>query len=137
MPRVLAIILAVALWVYGLIDCAQTPEEKMPPGLPKPVWMLIILLVPGLGALAWLVVKLLAQSQGGSATRKRKGPTAPDDDPEFLAKLDWQARKAHYERQKRQREAAGAAGATEGADTPEPAGEPEPQPAPEEGEEKG
>lgn len=117
MARVAPVILAVALWIYGLIDCAQTPPEKMPKGLSKPVWLLIVLLVPAIGALAWLVVKGLAATSGGQVglRRKPKRPTAPDEDPEFLANLDWQARKAYYERQKKEREAAAAAG-SESAD---------------------
>lgn len=106
MPRVLPVVLAVALWIYGVIDCAQTPRHRMPAGLGKPVWLGITILVPALGALAWLVISRLAQADGGTKLPKRrpKGPTAPDDDPEFLANLDWQARKAHYERQKLARE---------------------------------
>lgn len=106
MPRIIPIVLAVALWIYGLIDCAQTPQHKMPPGLSKPVWLLIILLVPGVGALAWLVVKGIAVSGGATAVRRTKRPMAPDDDAEFLANLDWKARKAHHERLKREKEQA-------------------------------
>ncbi len=134
-------ILAVAVWIYALIDLAQTPEDEVPQGLPKAMWLILIIFVPVIGAIAWLVVKWVANS--GRATRpsrgpsggiggigsgslpyrrpKRKGPMAPDDDPEFLANLDWQARKAHYERQKREKQAreaaekAAAAGAGAGA----------------------
>lgn len=108
MPRVLPVVLAVALWIYGVIDCAQTPRHRMPAGLGKPVWLGITILVPALGALAWLVISRLAQADGGTKLPKRrpKGPTAPDDDPVFLANLDWQARKAHYQRQKAAQEQA-------------------------------
>ncbi|MDO5495878.1 MAG: PLD nuclease N-terminal domain-containing protein [bacterium] len=118
MPRIAPVILAVAVWIYGVIDCAMTPENRMPRGLSKPIWLLIILLVPVIGALAWLGVKWVAATGrtvpgSGRSTPprrpKRKGPMAPDDDPEFLANLDWQARKAHYERQKRERAAQEAA----------------------------
>ncbi|HZK05017.1 MAG TPA: PLDc N-terminal domain-containing protein [Actinomycetaceae bacterium] len=114
MARVLPVVLAVALWIYGLIDCAQTPEDRMPPGLAKPVWLLIILLVPGVGAVAWLVVKGIAAASTdgpgqGPVRRKKRGPIAPDDDAEFLANLDWQARKAHHERLRREKEAKAAA----------------------------
>lgn len=120
MPRVLPIVLAVALWVYGLIDCAQTPEEEVPPGLAKPVWLLIIMLIPGLGAVAWLVVKGINKSSAGSplGSRRQRRPSAPDDDPEFLANLDWQARKAHYDRLRRERESQAGGPATSGPEEP-------------------
>lgn len=129
MGRVLPFVLAGALWIYGVIDCAQTPRQKMPVGLSKPVWLAITLLVPAVGSLAWLLISRLAQADGGTKLPRRrpKGPSAPDDDPEFLANLDWQARKAHYQRQKAQREqaardeaAAKAAAASAAAATSEP-----------------
>lgn len=114
-----------ALWIYGVIDCAQTPRHRMPAGLSKPIWLGITILVPAIGALAWLVISRLAQADGGTKLPKRrsKGPTAPDDDPEFLANLDWQARKAHYQRQKAEqekaaREAAAAQAAAAGSGDP-------------------
>lgn len=103
MPRLLPIILGLALIIYALIDCVQTPEEDVPPGLPKTVWVFIILLVPVIGAGAWLLVSRLPNAGGGRVRRSR--PVAPDDDAEFLANLDWQARKAHYERLRKEREA--------------------------------
>lgn len=105
MPRLIPVILGLALIVFALIDCAQTRHESMPPGLPKPVWLLVILLVPVVGAAAWLLVSRLPRSGGRVVRRSR--PVAPDDDPEFLANLDWQARKAHYDRQRKEREARG------------------------------
>nr|NLD39682.1 PLDc_N domain-containing protein [Actinomycetales bacterium] len=132
MPRVVPFILAIAVWIYGVIDCAQTPEDRVPRGLKKPVWLIIVLLIPVIGSLAWLGVKWVAGSSsitksGGYRSPKRKGPTAPDDDPEFLANLDWQARKAHYERQKREQQAreasekaGGTAAAAEEQDVPAP-----------------
>jgi len=102
MGRVLPVVLGVALIIYAFIDCVRTPPRLMPPGLPKPVWLLVIALVPLIGALAWLLVSRLPAQ--GTSRGRRPRPVAPDDDPEFLANLDWQARKAHYERLRRERE---------------------------------
>lgn len=100
--RYLPFVLLVALIVYCLIDCARSEEEDRS-GLPKAIWMLIVL-IPLFGALAWLAVSR-GNRRGASAaqpptrpqsrppTRRRStGPLAPDDDPEFLWRLD-QARR--------------------------------------------
>ena len=102
MPRVLPVVLGIALIVYAFIDCLRMPDREMPPDLPKALWLIVIALVPVLGAAAWLVVSRLPAT-GAPRTRKPR-PIAPDDDPEFLANLDWKARKAHYDQLRRERE---------------------------------
>ena len=110
MPRVALAIFIVALWIYGLIDCARTPRASMPGRLPKWVWMLLAL-GPVLGSLLWLGLSWWAKHpEGLSGTLslgRRSGPqasepapVAPDDDPEFLAKLDARNRFAEWERRK-------------------------------------
>ena len=82
----------------------------MPGRLPKWVWMLLAL-VPVLGSLLWLGLSWWAKHpEGLSGTLslgRRSGPqasepapVAPDDDPEFLAKLDARNRFAEWERRK-------------------------------------
>lgn len=98
----------VALCIYGIIDCARTPKESMPGRLPKPVWI-VVSLIPVVGALLWLLLSWPIKHPSGFGTieigraRPRKpepeGPIAPDDDPEFLAKLDARNRFAEWERQ--------------------------------------
>lgn len=110
MPRILPYIIPVALMIYALADCAITPRWRVPSGLPKGLWIVLIL-VPVIGPIAWLVTSRLAGNPrtdpGIRAPRMRRArPVAPDDNEAFLADLDWQARKAHYERLKREREAA-------------------------------
>lgn len=102
MARVLPVILGIALIVYAFIDCLRTDERSAPPGLPKAVWLLLIAVVPVIGALAWLLVSRLPND--GTSRRRNQRPVAPDDDPEFLANLDWEARKAHHERMRREQE---------------------------------
>lgn len=106
MPRVVPILLLVVIVVFALVDCIRTPNSDMPPGIPKPLWIILIVAVPVVGAIAWLIISRLPgfASSGGprpsrpKPPRRPRGPVAPDDDPEFLANLDWQARKAYYER---------------------------------------
>lgn len=84
--RYLPALLVVGLLVYCLIDCLQAPTEAVR-NLPKPVWLLLIVLLPTLGSIGWL----LAGRPGGSARpggpQRPRGPQGPDDDPDFLRGL--------------------------------------------------
>ena len=84
MPRVALAIFIVALWIYGLIDCARTPRASMPGRLPKWVWMLLAL-VPVLGSLLWLGLSWWAKHpEGLSGTLslgRRSGPQASEPAP--------------------------------------------------------
>ncbi|MEU4112989.1 PLD nuclease N-terminal domain-containing protein [Kitasatospora sp. NPDC028055] len=96
----LTIVLPLALWVWAFIDCLVTPEGEVR-HLPKPIWLIIVLLFPPLGPIAWLVAgkqrgflrtgapdgRTGADGRSGSAAPRRGRPVAPDDDPEFLASL--------------------------------------------------
>ncbi|MDX2852343.1 PLDc N-terminal domain-containing protein [Streptomyces sp. PA03-3a] len=44
--------LVAALWVYALVDCIRTPAARIRV-LPKIGWLLAMLLLPVLGAIAW------------------------------------------------------------------------------------
>lgn len=103
--RYLPFVLLLALVVYALVDCVRHEDTGMPVGLPKAIWVVLIIVFPGAGALAWLVVSRANRqvgrtarpgqpsSSGGfpsrpTARRPAPRPVAPDDDPEFLASLD-------------------------------------------------
>ena len=114
MPRVALAIFIVALWIYGLIDCARTPRASMPGRLPKWVWMLLAL-VPVLGSLLWLGLSWWAKHpEGLSGTLslgRRSGPqasepapVAPDDDPEFLFRLERDIQRKRREDERRAQE---------------------------------
>jgi hypothetical protein len=112
--RYLPVLLAIALVVYCVVDIAgSTQDERL--GLPRGIWVLLVL-VPFVGALAWLVVsrsRRAAVAQAGTGVarggrdaaprRRHQGPVAPDDDPEFLRRLD-------QERRRREAEGRGEAG---------------------------
>ena len=91
MLRVLPVVAAILLLVFTLVDCAQSPDARVR-NLPKWVWLILILLVPLAGPVAWLfggrpVVGAPARPQPTAP----RPPRAPDDDPDFLAKLKPQA----------------------------------------------
>lgn len=134
MLRILLILL-VALVVYALVDCVRYNRTQMPGGLPKALWVTLIIVFPAAGALAWLVVSRVntqAQRAARSGRAHPSGyapgvpprrpvtrPVAPDDDPEFLASLN---RRAEQERREAEAEQAEEGeqdtedGATDGAD---------------------
>lgn len=52
--RYLPVLLEVALLVYCLIDCVQTDGSRVR-HLPKPSWVLLIIVLPVIGGIGWLV----------------------------------------------------------------------------------
>jgi hypothetical protein len=95
MLRYIPFLLVLALWIYAFIDCLNTPEEEVR-GLPKVVWVIIILLFGEVlvGPVAWLVAGRTRHAPAGGSTPSewhrdegRTRMTAPDDDPEFLQSL--------------------------------------------------
>ncbi|MDR0432964.1 MAG: PLD nuclease N-terminal domain-containing protein [Bifidobacteriaceae bacterium] len=97
MRIVLLYVLPLALMIYALVDCVQDTDVERT-SVPKPLWIAFIVILPYFGPIAWLVVAKIAKPGlprrstgphppfGGSP--RRRGPTAPDDDPDFLRKLD-------------------------------------------------
>jgi hypothetical protein len=99
MLRYLPFLLVLALWIYAFIDCLNTPEEEVR-GLPKVVWVIIILLFGEVlvGPVAWLVAGRNRRGQAGATPsewhRNHRTPfVAPDDNPEFLNSLKAENRK--------------------------------------------
>lgn len=82
--RVLVIVLTIAIQLYGLIDCAQRDDSEVR-SLPRWGWLIIIVLIPTIGAVAYLVAGRPKRPGGGG--KKPKRTIAPDDDPDFLRGL--------------------------------------------------
>ena len=117
MARVLLLLLIVGLTVYALAD-AWSADEDDRGGLPRWLWVLLIVLLPLLGSISWIIMRIAARRSGagpasgrgpggtrpkrptGPGPRRPSGPVAPDDDPEFLWRLE-------QERIQREREARG------------------------------
>lgn len=80
MPRFLVVlfVVVIALVVFSLVDLAMTDKSRVR-ALNKPLWVIVILLLPAIGAVLWLTL--------GKARRGLAGPSrrlGPDDDPTFL-----------------------------------------------------
>ena len=82
MARVLLIValVLIAFWVYTIVDCAVQPSTAHR-GVSKPVWILIVILLPVLGGILWFVVGRVARERRSDRGR------APDDDTEFLGRI--------------------------------------------------
>lgn len=105
------LLLVVVLMVWALVEVAQADRDQVRT-LPKPAWIILIVLLSPVAALAWFFFGRPAR-EGVPATPRGPRPTtpwasrttrtvarpAPDDDPEFLASLKRQA-----ERERRARE---------------------------------
>jgi hypothetical protein len=82
--RVLFVVLSIAIQLYGLIDCAQREDSDVR-RLPRWGWIIIMVLIPPLGAVAYLVAG--RPKRPGNGGKKPKRSIAPDDDPDFLRGL--------------------------------------------------
>jgi len=94
MLRLLLGLAYLGLVIYALTDVAQQPSPR-PLGLPKVVWVVLIVVLPLAGSLGWLVAKYLGGE--GSAEVDRR-PMAPDDDPDYLRWLEQQRRRDKRDR---------------------------------------
>jgi Phospholipase_D-nuclease N-terminal len=107
-------VLWIAVWIYGAID-ALFAESARVRVMPKAVWVILILLFSCFAAIPWFIwgrpkrtvgsgptgVGFRRPGQaggrvgptaggwqlGGAPPGRRSGPTAPDDDPDFLRGL--------------------------------------------------
>jgi hypothetical protein len=104
--RLLVYVVPIGLAIYALIDFARsTPGERG--GLHPAAWAAVIVLLPVVGPISWIAISRYLRSEqgGGSAGRpvgptrpgprmpRRRGPVAPDDDPEFLWRLERERRR--------------------------------------------
>ncbi|GAA1295344.1 MULTISPECIES: PLD nuclease N-terminal domain-containing protein [Brachybacterium] len=100
MVKGLLAVLSIALTVFALADCVQTVDDKVR-GIPKWAWIVLIVLLPWVGPITWLVVGR-ERAPEPDARPRRDGPSAPDEDPEFLRRLDDDIRRERRERQQRE-----------------------------------
>ncbi|MFV0435183.1 MAG: PLD nuclease N-terminal domain-containing protein [Leucobacter sp.] len=72
---IIGVVLAVAFTLYALIDAAMTDASRAR-GVSKPVWIVLIVLLPVIGGALWF---MLGKGSGAPPAPTR----APDDDPRF------------------------------------------------------
>lgn len=100
MPRfiVIGIVVAIAFTIYTLVDVLMTDRSRVR-GVSKPLWAVIVFVLPVIGGIFWLVIGKARRGPGRTSR-----PIAPDDDPSFLNSLsqeDMQRRAEQDERLRR------------------------------------
>lgn len=109
MVRILLFVAMIALTIYAAADWHRTPEDEMPGKLPKAIWLLIILFtatIAAIGPIVWLALRWVsrAEKKQTRAPKAPQRPTAPDDDPEFLFRLERDIQRKRHEEERRRRE---------------------------------
>ena len=101
MLRGLIPLLVIGLTIYALIDCIRTDSAAIK-GLPKVVWVLLIVLLTPIGPIVWLVA---GRDRNPPRPQVQRRPVAPDDDPEFLRRIAEERRQRAEDERLRQWEA--------------------------------
>lgn len=102
MPRILLALAILALTIFAFIDALSVEDSDEIRGMPRGLWVLVILLFPVVGPVGWLLAgrprrTVTPGRPGHPAGYARPRPIAPDDDPDFLSNLDADARKKDEE----------------------------------------
>ena len=101
-------LLMIGLVVYTVIDVTRSEKDERL-GLHPAIWILAILLFPELGSIIWIAVSrtVRARSQGpvkNTGSKLAPAPLAPDDDPEFLWRLEQRQRQAERDAKRTDRD---------------------------------
>ena len=93
--RYLGTLLLIGLVVYCVIDIVRSEDDERL-GVHPALWVLLVVLFPLIGGVVWLAVSRTRRA--GRAPRQAagpvaSGPVAPDDDPEFLWRLEQERRR--------------------------------------------
>lgn len=119
MARVVIAILSLAVTIFAVADIARTPKDEIPARIPKPLWLLLAILLTPVGGLAWIIVSRVTQAEarGGQVNRgfwysqdsaiklpqrtyTNQDPYmygVPDDDPNLAWHLEKQMRQKRSE----------------------------------------
>ncbi len=106
-----------ALYIYAMLDLVRAPSAEVRL-LPKWLWAIVVLFIFLIGPVMWLVLGRPRADYppgggdgggGGSGGRGPgpRGPVAPDDDPEFLRRIDEQSWSVRMEKLRRERDGGG------------------------------
>lgn len=100
MLRALVYVVPVALAIYALIDLSRSTSAERG-RLHPAAWVAVVVLLPVLGPIAWILISRSNRPNpppGRPEGRRRPGPPAPDDDPEFLWRIEQEQRRRERSR---------------------------------------
>jgi hypothetical protein len=76
-----------ALWFYCVFDVIRTPQEGAR-YIHKLVWLALVVIAHPIGSLAWLMLGRPVPIGSRLLAQPDRAAVAPDDSPEYLARLD-------------------------------------------------
>lgn len=104
--------LQVILAIAALVACLRTPADELPGRIPRPLWLILILIIPLIGPIAWFVISWSSRAERastdgtveiprnplemfrqGKAKKSEPEQVPPDDNPDFLFSLEAQMRR--------------------------------------------
>lgn len=123
MAALLITVFTILILVAGVVSCLQTPTDQLPGNLPRPIWLLIIVLLSPLGGIAWFLIRWVSRAEANSADgtvsiprnpleifrnddserHTAQQPVPPDDNPDFLFSLEAQMRRKRLAEEAQQR----------------------------------
>jgi len=74
-------------WVWALLDCIAT-DSALCRNLPKPMWIILVLILPDIGALAWLLLgrpEKASWRPGSTDYAAPRRPVGLEDSPRYSA----------------------------------------------------
>ena len=76
-------------WIWAIFDCIST-DAALCRNLPKGVWLILVIILPDIGALAWLIIGRPERAgwRPGSTDYSRPGPVGLEDHPRYTASLE-------------------------------------------------
>ena len=86
MGDVILVLAAIGVTIYAVVDCLRSADAEIR-GLPKPLWLLVILAIPLFGGILWIVLGRTPRP-GARIGSQRLRTSGPDDDPDFLRSLN-------------------------------------------------
>ena len=77
--QLLATVVTLALWAYCLVGVISCPPNRVR-NLPKLVWVLLVVLFPFVGSIAWLVAGRPTGERANRSSHERAQPAFPEYD---------------------------------------------------------
>ena len=74
-------------WIWALLDCIAT-DSAMCRNLPKPMWIILVLILPDIGALVWLLLgrpERASWRPGSTDYAAPRRPVGLEDSPRYSA----------------------------------------------------
>jgi hypothetical protein len=78
-------VLLIGFWIWALLDCIAT-DSSLCRNLPKGMWLIIVLLLPDIGSLAWLLLGRPEKAHWRPGSTDYQAPRRPvglEDEPRY------------------------------------------------------